>query len=426
MWLSDQPVPAIDEHLLPMALFLVGAPIGIAVAFWTRGVTGFIGLYFGGLVGTTIAIGQEAGGTPSAVGWAGLVNLLLVALVPAMPLPGYVAGRLVDRAVDGLPPRTVRWRMLIRSSAIVSPLVLLVIVSVLNQASIDRARQGSCPKIEPAPDVGGRLAFVGVNAVCVADLATGEIVFMFEGDVAVDRSFRTPSWAPDGSAFALQVTTGNRPTTVIVPLDGTPPTTVAPPDGAVWSASGPDWSPDGRRLATVVETAGCGDCARLAFYEVATSRWGLPSTTPRAGLAEPDWSPDGEQLIVRGDVDVGGPYARAVVVRKDGSLVVTVADDMSAYTGAAAWSPDGRRVAVPRIDERGIAGLWVMAADGSGGGQVAFTGDSSRPAWSPDGRWLAFDRYDETSTAGQIWYVSADGGTPKMLVDGGTHSAWTP
>ena len=280
--------------------------------------------------------------------------------------------------------------MMIRSIAVVSPVVLLVLTIILRDASLDRARRGSCPTVVPAPEAAGRLAYVGVNAICVTDLTTGETVFKFEGDVTVDRSFGTPSWAPDGSALAVEVTIERRPTTVIVPLDGSPPLTLTPPDGA-WSVRDPDWSPDGHRLATVVDDVGCSDCGRLAFYEFSTSRWEMPSMTVSPGIDEPDWSPDGERLVVRGRSDDFGPAAPAVVIRKDGSLVFVGVRDMSSYLGAAAWSPDGGRVVVPRIDDHGSAHLWTTAPDGSDRREVTFTGDSDRPAWSPDGRSLAFD-----------------------------------
>lgn len=427
MLVTNLPVPAIDESILPFVLFLAAAPIGIAVASWTSGIPGFVGLYLGGLVGTVLAIQVETGGTASTDGWSVLINTLLAGLVPVLPLPGYLVWRLVDPGLTDRPTTTPTRNLLIRSTAVVSPLVLLVIAIGLNEASLDQGRRGSCPTVKPAPEIGGRLAFLGVNAVCVTDLTTGEITFMFEGDVAVDRSFGTPSWAPDGSALAVEVTTDRRPTTVIVPLDGSPPTTMSPPDGA-WSVREPDWSPDGGRLATVVDAEGCTDCATLAFYELSTSRWEIPSTILAEGIGEPDWSPDGERLIVRGSMASDGRSAPVVVIRKDGSPVGTVTDDVSTYTGAAAWSPDGRHVVFPRLTDHGTARLWVATVDGSERRQITFTGDADTPSWSPDGRWLAFDWYDDTITAigTQIWLSSADGGAPRLLVDGGTDAAWAP
>jgi Tol biopolymer transport system component len=410
----------------PVVFFLlIGAAIGIGSAFATRGAAGFLGLFVGGFPGVVVGAAIVGGGF-----WLVLFGLLL----PLALLPGYPIGRGVDVLLRD-PHRLSRTaRRGIRGAVVAAPLVLVAVIGVGAQTAVDARRQGSCPTVEPAPDMSGRMAFVVpdgtgfyTSAVCVVDVSTGEPLFMFEGDTATDRRFGTPSWAPDGSAFVVEATTeGQSNTVIVVPLDGSPTTTLTPPDGA-WSVREPDWSPDGRRIAAVYDEPGCGGCGRLAFYDVSTGEWALPLTTLPEGIGEPDWSPDGEQLIVRGVGDIS--LAPAVIIDEDGIVSGQATDDMSGLTGNAAWSPTGDRIAVPRrtLDDPDEY-LWIMAPDGSDRRQLTFTGSSGHPAWSPDGGWLAFNWYDDETVAGpsQIWVVDADGGDPRLLVDGGINAAWAP
>ena len=89
----------------------------------------------------------------------------------------------------------------------------------------------------------------------------------------------------------------------------------------------------------------------------------------------------------------------------------------------AAWSRDGRRVAIGANRH-----IWVLNADGAGLRQVT-TGNLSEgaPSWSPDGRRIAFS--SARTGYEQIWVASAAGG-PIRRVSHRTTScidpAWSP
>jgi Tol biopolymer transport system component/DNA-binding winged helix-turn-helix (wHTH) protein len=82
-----------------------------------------------------------------------------------------------------------------------------------------------------------------------------------------------------------------------------------------------------------------------------------------------------------------------------------------------AWSPDGRRIAFTS-NRGGPHAIWVSAHDGRGAVELASFGGSyiDNPAWSPDGRLIAFDASPEGRSA--IYAVPAEGGPPRLLVDG--------
>lgn len=134
------------------------------------------------------------------------------------------------------------------------------------------------------------------------------------------------------------------------------------------------------------------------------------------------WSPDGSTLAV---TDVACPpktnMPRCPPGGKSTMKLVAVADgtERSLTTGTerteiAAWSPDGRHIAVVGGKAGEVlkdGGMYVVNADGSGARKVADTADDQPPIWSPDGRWLMF-RKDSTT---ELWIVPADGGEPRPL-----------
>jgi len=90
------------------------------------------------------------------------------------------------------------------------------------------------------------------------------------------------------------------------------------------------------------------------------------------------------------------------------------AQDAAVATGVreAAWSPDGRRLAVTWFDA-----VWTMTPEGRDAKRVVTKPDgwiSERdPAWSPDGRTIAFS----ANTNGQfdVWTAPASGGSARRL-----------
>jgi TolB protein len=96
------------------------------------------------------------------------------------------------------------------------------------------------------------------------------------------------------------------------------------------------------------------------------------------------------------------------------------------FRGAAAWSPDGRRLAFTgdlaspgSISSR--PDIFVVRADGSEPRRLTGSGDSSSPVWSPDGRRIFFARHPTshpkqidlsnglTVTPAWIWSMRPDG-----------------
>ena len=184
---------------------------------------------------------------------------------------------------------------------------------------------------------------------------------------------------------------------------------VDPDSGAVRKVPGsagmtaPAWSPDGKLLAV----------------ELKGGVWTIgPDGTDRQLVSEnasaPSWSASGEWIyFVRNECaapcEPEDDEANVLFgVRPDGKDVrrIEAEEDVDREF---AWAPDGDAIG--------------FFADESASNPGSF--DSSAANWSPDGFWLAFvgatGPYDEESAKAPelgLWVVSAEGGTPRLLVKG--------
>jgi len=191
-----------------------------------------------------------------------------------------------------------------------------------------------------------------------------------------------------------------------------------------------------------------------------------PSRVPASDRIEGvSISPKGERalIVARGDVF-------SVPIEKGPTRNLTRSSD--AHDRAAAWSPDGAKVAF-LSDRTGEEEIWIVAQDGSGapealtkdgrvrrsglvwspdGKRIAFAdatgrihsltvetrevvevardraGSAGDYAWSGDGRWLAFSLGDENGFR-SIWIWSAEKGDLRRVTDemfNETEPAWDP
>ena len=139
---------------------------------------------------------------------------------------------------------------------------------------------------------------------------------------------------------------------------------------------------------------------------------GEPARLPRPSpFFKPlDVAPDGSSLLSAEITTYGqGPLWSVPILggspHRVGNLVVT---------GAAAWSPDGQRIAYGQQGD-----LFVAQNDGSGAHKLASVpGRVLKPAWSPDGRRIRFSASDEPRLSVDLWEVSAQGGKLHPLYPG--------
>ena len=138
----------------------------------------------------------------------------------------------------------------------------------------------------------------------------------------------------------------------------------------------------------------------------------------------PEWSPDGSRIALQSiRDDEFGVY----VMNADGSGFEQLNENDGRFVWGVAWAPDGGRVAFSSGRELDIGDMEVYVMNADGSGVVRLTDNEHgdyEPAWSPDGSRIAFaSRRD--GGAGTIFVMNADGSGVVRLADG--HSpAWSP
>jgi len=143
----------------------------------------------------------------------------------------------------------------------------------------------------------------------------------------------------------------------------------------------------------------------------------------------PDFSPDGGKIAFNAQ-PAGATSQDVYVMNADGTGLVEVSN-ASGNDLYPAWSPDGSKI-VFESDRNGLRQVWVMNADGSGQTQLTFdaTRKDQTPEWSPDGTRIAYTVDVSTTVAGgDIWVMNADGSDQHPITSGPEREygpVWSP
>jgi hypothetical protein len=261
----------------------------------------------------------------------------------------------------------------------------------------------STPKPTAPPAVTGRIAYTvwdpasrQDNIYVINADGTGAALLVAQGTA--------PSWAPDGR-IVYHSTRSDQLGIVIRYPDGT---TKYPKSYEVhWEDDMPSWSPDTNRVAYAFGSN--SDPAKpwrlLVMNADGTGRHELAGFSGKY----PSWGPSG-LIAFRRVYSQEGLY----LVSGDGgtpSLLANVGKDT-----AAAWSPDGSRVAF--MADKNSTGDWevyVINANGSGLKNLSNSPTTMDliPTWLPDGKHLAF-----RSNRGGVWglWVMNDDGSGAVRI----------
>lgn len=279
--------------------------------------------------------------------------------------------------------------------------VVAAAISPPGRAVLDELRDAIAPaRIEPSQPALVRLPAAGRLLV---DSAAGAWVVRRDGSRRLLGPYHDASWSPHG----LFVTAASDRELVALTPEGKVRWSIArngPITSPRWTGSRTDTRIaylDGRSLRVV---AGDGTDDRLVDRGVTALAWSPASDRHTLAYLKP-----GGRLLVR-DVDTGEtlwrarvPAARTVTWSPGGTLAVVSRRRVDVYAPdgartaslelpgvtAAAYAPDGRRLAVIRTLTEARSEAVVLNRDLTGARRILVgAGDFDSLAWSPDGRRL--------------------------------------
>lgn len=173
--------------------------------------------------------------------------------------------------------------------------------------------------------------------------------------------------------------------------------------------------------------------AELAYAEYSTGTifriradgTGQTSLTNTGINTRPAWSPD-RQRIAFASRRSGGLLSDIYIMDSDGSNLVR--RTVNADYWSAAWSPDGRKLAV---STEGVyySDIYLISAGADDAARVHLAKDARSPAWSPDGKQIAFVHLSNDDGYDAIFVMNSDGSNavPLTNAEGGlSRPAWSP
>lgn len=200
----------------------------------------------------------------------------------------------------------------------------------------------------------------------------------------------------------------------------------AAPDGSqlVYAGCRPetDTLPDGTTRVLTRQTG-------LELLRVRRDSGGVEQLTANVGDDfYPAWSPDGQRIAFLVDADAAGLGIGLNIMAADGTDVQRLLDEeFAVLPQPPQWSPDGRHLAVVRhfahrrvgtgsfVDfEEIVRELFVVGADGDKRWRLA-TDVVSGPSWSPDGQQVAYARVKADGVG--LYTIRIDGANETLVSD---------
>jgi Tol biopolymer transport system component len=182
--------------------------------------------------------------------------------------------------------------------------------------------------------------------------------------------------APDRSVYVMDAAGGNR--RLLMRLRDERGTVDA-------EVSAPDWSADGRWILFTHTTWGAGSSSPTRLYVIHPDGSGLTRLEHSESLLGASWAPRGDTVLIIHDTD----FTFAHVRRHGGKPALVPARKIKAPAGSyfVGWTPDGRSILLQTS-----GGVSTVAVNGAAKPRRLRVDAYGAPVWSPNRRWVAFSR----------------------------------
>lgn len=194
-----------------------------------------------------------------------------------------------------------------------------------------------------------------------------------------------------------------------------------------FTAADPQWSPDSRWIAYVINRSGRQESSFTDISEdrnsdifviAAEGGQSRQLTSNKGPDSQPRWSPDGKWIayVANSDASVWAAKSEVMVMAAEGGSPRSLTSSYHDSVFGIQWSPDGRAIYC-----NGAVGVYDQVF------KVAATGGELQPVFeklsaysavdlSPDGKMIAY-LHEDASMPDDIWVANVDGKNPKRITD---------
>ncbi len=266
------------------------------------------------------------------------------------------------------------------------------------------------------PDMGESALFIANT-----DGTEERILASLKAPEAFPSRERSPAWSPDGKTIACIVETatgiGRSHVVEVNVADGTSKTVVTKEWEDINQIA---WLPDKSGVLVLGVEKGSVNYSRQIWRFSYPEGEARRITTDFNNYASMSLTADSNDLVTVQSNTISNIW---VAAKGDASSAVQIKSGGNNLDGieGIAWTPDGRVVYDSLAS--GALNIWIMNADGTDQKQVTVdAGVHFRAKVSPDGRYIVFVtiRNDKAN----IWRMNLDGSNPKQLTNG--NSDWDP